>query len=791
MTRAEIVRASHDFRVTRRIHALLAAALLWGLPGPSAGNEAPRPTEAAPACSRSVAAPVAAAVVIAKDATAGDLALQAEQSFARGDTSDAAALWSEAAARFGQAGKPGAQADAWLRAAQARAADGYLADAESMLDAALRQAGVDPARSASLQAALARVQFDAGQVSLAARTSEDALSAARESGAPRARAAAASVRGDVLRAQGDRAAALAVYETARADAEQAHDALLAAQIEAIAARTAQEDGAPDAAARLESALAHASALPASDAKAQLLLYLGGSYEHLADAQAPALRARAAEAYTRAGQAAASAGARRSLAFAQGGLGALAEQDARFDDALRLTREALRSAQAADAPDALYRFEAQQARILRAQGDPAGARDAYRRALRTLDGSLGSGRGLEFDRAVLPVYLGLVDLLLQEAHATDDAAKRRGLLIEARGRVEDLKTGELTDHFHDACLMEQRHALPETVGASLVIYPIILPERTELLVSRGDELSSVVVPIDASTLDAKVLELRQSLQKRTRRDYLRQAAELYDWLIRPLEPELAHGPIDALVFVPAGSLRTIPMSALYDSQTKQFLIERFPVAIIPALSLTDPRAIEQRHVRTLMAGLTLPVRGYAALANVGSELSAVNEIFGGKSLIDQRFVTSAIEDALANESFNVVHIASHGEFLADSSNSFVLTYDGELELDHLAALVEKRRFGGEPLELLTLSACETAAGDDRAALGLAGVAIRAGARSAIATLWTVNDEAASTLIADFYRELAGGASRAEALRRAQISLLRSRPYRHPGYWAPFVLISNWL
>ena len=751
----------------------------------------PSPGVPAPACSGSVRAPVAAAVAIAKDATGTDLALQAEQRFARGEMSDAAALWSEAAARFGRADQPGEQADAWLRAAQARAADGYLADAEATLDTALRQGGLDAARSASLQAALARVQLDAGRVSLAAVTSEAALADARDSGAPRARAAAAAVQGDVLRAQGDRAAALALYETARADAQKADDALLAAQIEAIAARTAQESGGADAAARLESSLAHASALPASDAKAQLLLYVGGGYERLADAQGPALRARAADAYTAAGETAASAGARRSLAFAQGDLGALYEEDARFDDALRLTRDALRSAQSADAADALYRFEAQQARILRAQGDAAGARDAYRRALRTLDGSLGSGRGLEFERAVLPVYLGLVDLLLQEAHGTDDAAKRRGLLSEARSRVEDLKTGELTDHFHDACLMEQRRALPETVGASVVIYPIILPERTELLVSRGDELSSFVVPIAASALDAKVLELRLSLQKRTRRDYLRHSADLYDLLIRPLEPELSHGPIDALVFVPSGSLRTIPMSALYDSQAKQFLIERFPVAIIPALSLVDPRAIEKRHASTLMAGLTLPVRGYAALANVGSELSAVNEILGGKSLIDQRFVTSAIEDALANESFNVVHIASHGEFLADSSNSFVLTYDGELELDHLAALVEKRRFGGQPLELLTLSACETAAGDDRAALGLAGVAIRAGARSAIATLWSVNDEAASTLIADFYRELAGGASRAEALRRAQIALLRSRPYAHPGYWAPFVLVSNWL
>ena len=107
-------------------------------------------------------------------------------------------------------------------------------------------------------------------------------------------------------------------------------------------------------------------------------------------------------------------------------------------------------------------------------------------------------------------------------------------------------------------------------------------------------------------------------------------------------------------------------------------------------------------------------------------------------------------------------------------------------------MERTRFRDEPIELLTLSACETAMGDDRAALGLAGIAVRAGARSALATLWTVNDQAAANLIGEFYRQLAQpGISKAEALRRAQVSLLEERPYQHPGYWSPFLLISNWM
>ena len=111
------------------------------------------------------------------------------------------------------------------------------------------------------------------------------------------------------------------------------------------------------------------------------------------------------------------------------------------------------------------------------------------------------------------------------------------------------------------------------------------------------------------------------------------------------------------------------------------------------------------------------------------------------------------------------------------------------LDHCIGLF---RYRDEPLELLTLSACETAAGDDRAALGLAGIAVKAGARSALATLWYINDQASSELVAEFYRQLKKpGMSRGKALQLAQLKLLNDPRYKHPCYWAPFLLINNWL
>ena len=103
-----------------------------------------------------------------------------------------------------------------------------------------------------------------------------------------------------------------------------------------------------------------------------------------------------------------------------------------------------------------------------------------------------------------------------------------------------------------------------------------------------------------------------------------------------------------------------------------------------------------------------------------------------------------------------------------------------------------QFRKEPLDLLTLSACETAAGDDLAALGLAGVAVKAGARSALATLWHINDAATSILIEEFYRQIQNPkTSRAVALQQAQIKLVHDPRYEHPAYWSPFLLINNWL
>lgn len=141
---------------------------------------------------------------------------------------------------------------------------------------------------------------------------------------------------------------------------------------------------------------------------------------------------------------------------------------------------------------------------------------------------------------------------------------------------------------------------------------------------------------------------------------------------------------------------------------------------------------------------------------------------------------------------MMHVASHGQFDSHVDKTFLLASGEKLTMDQLDALVGSFWPAEAPLELLTLSACQTAVGDDRAALGLAGVAIKAGARSALATLWHVNDRASSELVVEFYRQLQlPKMSRAAALQQAQLSLIREPRYAHPGYWAPFLMLNNWL
>ena len=146
-------------------------------------------------------------------------------------------------------------------------------------------------------------------------------------------------------------------------------------------------------------------------------------------------------------------------------------------------------------------------------------------------------------------------------------------------------------------------------------------------------------------------------------------------------------------------------------------------------------------------------------------------------------------------FSVVHLATHGQFSSNLEETFILAWDKLLKIDDLDNLLRTNDSqGASDIELLVLSACQTATGDNRATLGLAGIAVRAGARSTLATLWSVDDRSTAALMSEFYKQLANtNLTKAEALQQAQLALWnnKERDWKRPYFWAAYVLVGNWL
>lgn len=489
---------------------------------------------------------------------------------------------------------------------------------------------------------------------------------------------------------------------------------------------------------------------------------------------------------------------RAISYAKGNMGKLYADEGRHDEALRLTQQAIFALESINAAEILFRWQWQLGRLLKQKGDNPAAISAYQQAISTLQPlrqKLFSQHSAysSFKEEISPLYLELTDLLLLSSNKLADQNKIQHNLMLARTTMEQLKAAELQDYFKDDCvasLQKKIRPLDSIGNQTAAIYPILLDDRFEILLSLPEGLKRFTLPVGREQITKQVRQFRHNLENRTTREYLNQARQLYQWLIAPIQSALEQQKIDTLVIVPDESLRTIPMAALHDGNA--FLIEQYAIATTPGLNLTDPEPLHQKNVQILSTGLTQSIQGFSPLPHVASELKSIQKIFGGELLQDQAFLLKNVEKKLQQNTFNIIHIASHGQFKSDANENFVLTFDDKLNMNKLEKLIGLSKFRNNPIELLTLSACQTAAGDDRAALGLAGIAIKAGARSAVATLWFINDQAASDLVAEFYRQLKqSSTSKAQALKNAQTHLIRNTSYQHPYYWSPFMLIGNWL
>ncbi len=491
--------------------------------------------------------------------------------------------------------------------------------------------------------------------------------------------------------------------------------------------------------------------------------------------------------------------KRILSQTYGRIGARLENEKHFSKAMHMTRQALSFAQAQDRPYMIYLWQWQMARLFKALGDLTHAIRYYESAVKTLNPIhqklLRGYRSQKnsFDTEIRPVYLELAEIFLDQADTMPDDASRERKLRQCRDIMELLKAFELQDFFQDECVIKETEGvtLDRADPNTAVIYPIVLHDRLALLLTLPDGMKQIKTTVDSKTLKQTVMRLRKRLQTRTNNRFLYEARQLYDWIIRPMEDELAAQKVDTLIIAPDGALRLIPFSTFYDG--KQFLVEKYALATVPAITLTKPERLEQKEEQILISGLSEAVQGFSPLPGVTDELHDIKEIMNGKVLLQNSDHTiNNLYHELENNAYSIVHLATHGVFGGTPEETFLLTYDGKLTMNRLEQLLGLRKYRNDKVELLVMSACQTALGDERAALGLAGVAVKAGVRSVIATLWFVDDEATSLAIRELYRQLkTPGISRAKALQNAQKKLISQDRYWHPLYWAPFLLIGNWM
>lgn len=490
----------------------------------------------------------------------------------------------------------------------------------------------------------------------------------------------------------------------------------------------------------------------------------------------------------------SAGQRSNVAGFQAGLAHLRGD---WAGALTHARQALAVTLSEDLPQLAYRWHWQMGRTFAATGQRSEAIAAYQRAVTALEeiqSELAKLSYVVFRERVLPVYNELIDLLLAEAMSAP-AGSRVALLEQVRATVEGFNRSELLDYFDDNCVLPTNPMSLDTVTAdTAVIYSISLHDRLVVVALIAGEMDQHVYPVEQSDFDQLVDEFYLGLAEGDGVDDLQDlGAELHEMLVGPITARLERAKVKRLVFIPAPALRKVPMAALYDGE--HYLIEQYDIAVTLGLDLTARGAFASETLgdsaMQLLAGVSDGVQQLDALPGVAKELQLIQETVGGRVAINEGFTLDRATGHLGEGGYTRVHLATHGYFGAEAADSWLLTFDQKLTLNGLEDSIGKRRYLGQPLDLLVLSACETAEGNDRAALGLAGVSLKAGARTTVATLWPISDAATSILMPEFYKNLDAGMGTTAALRSAQRKLIADPVYGHPNFWSPFLLIGNWL
>lgn len=368
-------------------------------------------------------------------------------------------------------------------------------------------------------------------------------------------------------------------------------------------------------------------------------------------------------------------------------------------------------------------------------------------------------------------------------------------------------------------LEVQHRLKQLEQKTQQVYAIVY------LVSRDEQLEIIVLPSSGELLrhsvpeatQEKLLPLVRSLQteitnprKRDTISYQAPAQQLYQWMIQPIAEDLQKLGVSTILFSLDPGLRSLPIAALWDGQ--QFLIEKYAISLIPSTSFVDFRYQPIGEAEVLAMGAS-QFKDQNPLPAVPVELANIIQLWRGEEYLNERFTLENLKVQRRLSDFEVIHLATHADFQPGSpNNSYIQLWNQKLPLSELPSL----NWDNPTVELLTLSACRTALGDRRSELGFAGLAVQAGVKSALASLWYVSDQGTLGLMSEFYQDLKQAPIKAIALQKAQLDMIQGTTriendqlitsfgaiplpdelkgthitrLSHPYYWSGFTMIGS--